>query len=419
VGRKVEFVRTLPKDGGTSRLPGRILSDANGGVVFETADGVEALRCSGLSETFRFDDRLTGLSATPTLSVLTRSDQPVTATVTLSYLAYGFDWSADYVATLSPTGDTLDLGGWVTLANSNAIGFPDARAQLVAGRLNRESDQPDPIETGDEILARCWPRGTTSDAPLASIDGHEDDGAAAYAMAPAPSPAATALGEVVVTAERVAEERLGDLKLYRTPERTTLAANQAKQVRLLDRDEVPVERIYEADLYANNDIDMQPAHMLLRTRNDAGHHLGLALPSGKVEIFQQSGQGPLLVGEAQSRDLAENEDVEWRLGDAPDVAVAQIHDDLKIDRSAPPIPLVPGLLAVSVAKLNSESHVVITNAEARPRTFELRLRLDDNENLVRIDHPVGEKNGRHIVRLTLAPNSTTVVRYVTGVAAVH
>src|SRR3546814_18230215 len=59
------------------------------------------------------------------------------ATVTLSYLARGFDWSADYVATLGADGSTLDLGAWVTLANGNGTGFPQASTTVVAGRLNK------------------------------------------------------------------------------------------------------------------------------------------------------------------------------------------------------------------------------------------------------------------------------------------
>ena len=58
--------------------------------------------------------------------------------MTLSYLAHGFDWAADYTATLSADGKTMDLGAWVTLANGNGVGFPAARTQVVAGRVNRE-----------------------------------------------------------------------------------------------------------------------------------------------------------------------------------------------------------------------------------------------------------------------------------------
>src|SRR6202020_3534307 len=94
------------------------------------------------------------LSARPTLSVEVRSSVSVTRQVTLSYLARGFDWAADYTATLSPEGRHLDLGAWVTLANSNGVGFPSAHAQVVAGKVNRvngeggEIGEVEPIDIG-------------------------------------------------------------------------------------------------------------------------------------------------------------------------------------------------------------------------------------------------------------------------------
>ncbi len=165
VGKPVELLRTNRKTGTTQRLAGTILSDAAGGVVFQTAQGIEALRCSGLPETFSFAPAA-DLSARPTLSVEVRSPHAVIHEVTLSYLARGFDWAADYTATLSRDGRHLDLGAWVTLANSNGVGFPSAHVQVVAGKVNRENDEVEPIDAGGPILAQCWPRGSTSDQPM-------------------------------------------------------------------------------------------------------------------------------------------------------------------------------------------------------------------------------------------------------------
>src|SRR5262249_37705199 len=96
-GGRVLFVRTNPKTGATTQVQGTIRTGtANDGIVVETPDGVEALRCSGLPETFSFQSSTTGLSAVPTLSVLTRTTVPVEAVVQLSYLSRGFDWAADY-----------------------------------------------------------------------------------------------------------------------------------------------------------------------------------------------------------------------------------------------------------------------------------------------------------------------------------
>ena len=112
---RVLLARTNAATGATTRTEGVVRSGADGGVVFETSDGIEALRCSGLAESFSFEASTAGLSATPTLSVLTRVTQPVEAVVQLSYLARGFDWTADYVADLS--GVTLGCLVWLIAAS--------------------------------------------------------------------------------------------------------------------------------------------------------------------------------------------------------------------------------------------------------------------------------------------------------------
>src|SRR5258708_23650354 len=93
VGKPVTLLRTDKKTGKSARLAGTIRSDAGGGVVFETSEGIEALACWGLPRSLIFLG-VTDLAATPTLSVLVRSPGPVTRMVTLSYLARAFDWAA-------------------------------------------------------------------------------------------------------------------------------------------------------------------------------------------------------------------------------------------------------------------------------------------------------------------------------------
>lgn len=414
VGKPVTLVRTHPKTGQVTRVTGTIVSGADGGVVFRSVEGIEALRCSGLPETFDFDPVTTGLSARPTLSVLTRSDRPMTATVTLSYLAHGFDWAADYVATLSPNGRAIDLGAWVTLANGNGGSFPDARTQVVAGRLNRASGAVEPIDEGGPILAECWPLQTTKATPSGqSIEMPPAIFAPPLMMMRAPAP----MADIIVTAaRRVSQEQLGDLKLYRVPERTTIAGRQSKQVRLLDRAAIPVIRIYGADLPADETLDLAPARVLLRTTNDVAHHLGLPLPSGRVATFQSGDARPLLVGEGGIADTAIGETVEFTLGASPDVQVRQVHEEHDIDAAhAKLLPLVPGVLAVRSIDSGDRTRVEISNAGAAPVAFELRLRLDEGRRIVQADHAVAMKNGRPIFRLTIPAHRTIIVRYLSEV----
>ena len=392
VGKSLTLLRTDEKTGKQNRVTATIRSDAGGGAVFETSEGIEALRCSGLPETFHFEG-VTDLAATPTLSVRVRSPEPLTRTVTLSYLARGFDWAADYTATLSADGKSMDLGAWVTLANGNGVGFPAAHAQVVAGRVNRESGEVEPLDPGGPILAECWPRGSTSDSPqYLQINRASPLGAAGSDFAITQTSrlyAPAAMAEVALTAQkRVEQEQLGDLKLYRVPDRTTVAARQSKQVRLLDRQAIPVSFVYGADLAANQPAASAPASLLLRTSNTAANHLGLPLPSGHIAVFADRGGEKLLQHESAMHDLAVDEEVEINLGDSPAVEVTARKD-----------------------------RVEISNARATEIHFELRLQLPEGGRVVHADHPVGTKNGRPIFRLTIPAGESATLKYQTEHAA--
>jgi hypothetical protein len=394
VGKPVTLLRTDKKTGKSSRIDGIIVSDAHdgvvqGGVVFQSAEGVEALRCSGLPESFSFS-AATDLAATPTLSVMVHSSRPVTETVTLSYLARGFDWAADYLATLSADGKTLDLGAWVTLANGNGAGFPHAHTQVVAGRVNRESGEVEPIDIGGPILAQCWPRGSTSDPPqylqFKRAEAADAAGAALQNVAVTARAAAPMALRSMMVAKKVEEEQLGDLKLYRVPEPTTVAARQSKQVRLLDRARIPVATVYDADLGWGQDAASVQARRLLRTTNSTANHLGLPLPSGRIAVFTTHRGERLLEHESGMRDLAVDEEVEINMGESPDIRV-------------------------QAAQVNEVSQVDISNARAAPVDFELRLQLPAGRRVARADHPVSTKNGRPIFRLTIPANQTVTVHY--------
>jgi hypothetical protein len=426
VGHSVWLLRTNPKTGKSTSVSGTLLSDADG-VVFQSSEGVGALRCSGLPETLSFDPA-TDTTPTPTLSALVRSPNPVTVQVKLSYLSVGFDWMANYNATIAPDGKTMDLGAWVTLANSNGESFPEAHAQVVAGRVNKESGDVEPVDAGSQILAKCWPRGSTSDTPdepdvvpaTPLVDGDSlivvsaARRKAEYAMAPAPM-AAMALNEAVVTQQ----EQLGDLKLYRVPFRTSVASRQTKQVRMLDAHGIPIELLYELTLndYAlnpNMDSQSRPLHKFVRTRNNKAHHLGMPLPQGQVDAFYVRDNAPLLINEASLRDLAVDEDVEFDLGEAPDVQMTAVIEKTQVDLSTvKTLRLVPGAAKLRSVAVKDVRRIDIHNAHDFPISTELSLRLSDSEQLVRADQTPVTRYGRPAFALTVPPNGSATVRYQT------
>ena len=410
--RRVELVRTEPKTGKVSRLTGILESDREG-VVFRSAAGVEALRCSGLPETFHFDP-FAGAHAVPTLSVRVRSDAPVTRTVSLSYLASGFDWSATYTATLSADGRTLNLGAWVTLANGNGEDFTAAQIQVVAGRLHREAVETMAADEGGPILAQCWPRGSTSDgaAPPPRFSARAP---AELRLADATSAPAPLMMRAMSSApaQKVVQEQLGDLKLYRVPQRTTVAARQLKQVRLLDQADVPVRHVYRA-LVDPHDDDSVPIRHELRTRNTDANHLGLPLPAGSLAVYGGGG-APLLLAQDQLADRAIDEELAIPLGTSPDVHITAITEQRAIDPAGiSALSWLPGLALRSVG-VQTVRRVEISNASGSEADVEVvLLLLGSGDSVVRADRPAATRHGQPIFSVRVPANGRATLRYATA-----
>lgn len=325
LGRRVHLRRTSRASGAVTETEAVIRTGAAGAVVLQTAAGFEALRCTGLPETPIYDGVPAGLSARPTLSVRARASQPVAATVTLSYLAGGFDWQANYIASLAPDGRHVDLFAWLTLASMDDTSFAAADTQAVAGNLHREEVDIEPPE-GDAIELHCWPQATTSDIPLEEWRrmalGRMEMGEGS---------------DIVVTGSRVRqpnlessspitvinaeEEELGDLKLYRIPEPVTLAAHSQKQVALMTRPNVRVRFVYRRrfDFGTLLEEEQEPPHRFLLTRNREADGLGLPLPAGGIVLFGGDPARPILLGEGAVGDRAVGEDVEADIGPSPGV----------------------------------------------------------------------------------------------------
>jgi hypothetical protein len=112
------------------------------------------------------------------------------------------------------------------------------------------------------------------------------------------------------------------VRLYRVPIAVTVAARSQKQVALLRRPVVQVERLLRLRV-PSGQIDSSPLERLLVTRNRSAEGLGLPLPAGKVAVFQRRGDHRVLVGEGSIDDFTVGEKVEVKVGVAPGARVAQ------------------------------------------------------------------------------------------------
>lgn len=345
LGNRVTITRTNPATGKAASESAVVRTRADGGLVLQTREGFEAVRCSGLPEKLTFDQVPAGLSDKPVFTLDTHSPQGGTYTITLTYLAWGFDWDASYVGRLRPVtfggagADgrvTMDLMSWLTLVNSNGQSFPEAELMAVAGKLNVESDfqeLADPPQAAPLQLV-CYPLGSTAaGSPL----GYPPP-------PPPPSPPMMEYSDraenIVVTGQRLSraaieapspvtviagEEVLGDLKLYRVPEPVTVAANSQKQVAFLDKKGVSGRFVYVQDcdpFDTEDESDLEPSRILFATENTDRRGLGIALPQGGLTLYEPARDGVQLVAETRLRDFAKGEDIELELAQSAQVQTA-------------------------------------------------------------------------------------------------
>jgi hypothetical protein len=333
--RTVNLRRTNRRTGLVRDMQARITAAPNGAVILESSEGFEALNCTGLPERMLFDQVPANLSAKPTLSVLATSTQAVKATVTLSYMAEGFDWHANYLFTVQSLSDggaaRVDLLAWLTLVNGGEQSFINSQTVVVAGAPNRVARKAAVLPEGGALRLQCWPSGRTDQVPRRTQLTPDDK------RAPGEPGDEETLDLVMVTGRRVSasemsaapvmvaeQEDLGDLKLYRVPEPVTVNANGQKQVALMLKPGVKLDAYYTA-AFADSDEE-QPMYLTFRTDNHLKNGLGLPLPSGQAEVFEQTDIGPLWLGASSIRDFAIGEKLELYISPASDVRMTTVEE---------------------------------------------------------------------------------------------
>jgi len=223
------------------------------------------------------------LVARPSLRWLVEADKGK-HTIQVSYLSGGLTWKADYVLKVNQAATGGDLTGWITLNNRSGIAYPDASVKLVAGEVHRappERRYP-PVQARLE-LARARP-------------------------------------------PEVTEEAFMEYHLYTIPWKTTLKHNQQKQVELLSRSGLGLERHYLVDVPANfvtgsrKGKSKLPVNVQLSFANTKANHLGDPLPGGIIRIYSEDRAGTLqFAGEDRIDHTPRDEEVKVTLGKAFDL----------------------------------------------------------------------------------------------------
>ncbi len=415
VGARVRLIRTDAKSGSEQERRA-VIRSAPDGVVIESAEGAEAPGCGGPNERLVFDRTPDGLADQPTLSLRVHAPKAGRYTVRLAYLATGLNWSADYTARLRPDGKTLDLSGWITLANSGSTSFRKAPVAVVAGRLNvtGEDHAPDaePVTRSDQ----CWPMAVRWGTPVPprlaqqvyAMEGYGRGGVVVEDVvvtgSRVPQPNFTASAPISVIESR----NLGDYKLYPLPWATTVAARQAKQVQFLSKQAVPFQRVYIYNLlptyggYALQDGDGEgPRSTILsfRLKNTLETGLGSALPAGQVSVTESSGGAPLLTGGGSFSDTPVGQPIDMGVSEVNDVRVSRRVVSATSDEDAK-----AGLARITIeaTAANDRAEPVAFEFNEPPYGRDFRVVSETVESHV--------KDGHRVWPLALAPGESRTVR---------
>jgi hypothetical protein len=372
-GQTVRLVRTLPGKGGkVFEEQAQVISSANG-VLLDIQGKIEALKCGAVPERIVFDGLPAGFTDKPTLSLETTARAAGRHVLTLSYLATGLSWQANYVARFNADGRTLDLISWITIDNHSATGFPQAPIQVLAGNLQRSNDTHPVRQPVVRANPNCWTikSGRRSELNLRQlgsgrVDMSEVITTGSYMLAPPPPPPAIRVAPP--PRPEVKPEDLGDYKLYTLPEPTTLAAFQTKQLLMFDRPSVAFDKAYRRRMRhgAGSSPKMQDdaddnADLMVEIKNTKASGLGLSLPGGKAALFQTDpASGAQRIAQDSLQNTAINLPVEFDMGAATEVraharVVSATHTGVRND-----------------SRDQSQIEVVMTNATGAPVRFEIR-----------------------------------------------
>ncbi len=226
------------------------------------------------------------------------------APMEIQFFTAGLSWNAYYIATLSADESTMQLDGYVTVANRSGEDYENAQVRLVVGEINL-------IDKIADLAQRPDPYGEPPVPP------------------PVPRPAAAlrsrAMDDAMIAMERAApkeivKEGLSEYFLYTIEGRETIPDGWSKRLRSFEAGAVPGMNLYKYEQERYGEDTMRFLHF----KNDEAHRLGdTPLPDGRINVFRHAEDADHLhfLGADDTRYIPVGQNVELNLGIAREVRV--------------------------------------------------------------------------------------------------
>ena len=276
INKKLKYARSVLQDGQyeTVYREGMLLSV--GPEIVDFGDEIEVEPLGTITLSYIPEE----LKSQPTLLWLVDNATAGATLLETSYITGNIRWQADYIMVLDQQQAVFDLSAWVSLENRSGTQFRNASLQLVAGQVNRVSEQRPEMER-----------------PMAAMR---------------------------MDAQMPTQETLFEHHLYSLPRKTTLANNETKHIQLIAATGLKYAKVYSLAVqvpnYQTAELRKSSFDVHLRFTNQADNGLGEPLPAGKVRVYQRDSAGQLqLVGEDQMAHLPTGETADLNVGQAFDL----------------------------------------------------------------------------------------------------
>jgi len=264
-------------------IEGTLLTTSSDQIVLKKNDGGLILLPNIAKYQINVGNLPEGLITKPTLIWLIDSKKSGKQDIELSYHTEGMNWHAEYVAILNENDTKADLNAWVSVDNQSGTTFKDANLKLVAGDVNRVSD---------DIMFR---RG-----------GYNKD-----------------IAPVQTYREGDFEEKaFFEYHIYNLQRPVTLANNETKQIALFETSNISIIKKFIFYDWGNN-VEKGKVSVVVEFENTKQNNLGVPMPKGKVRLNKSDGNTIEFIGEDIIEHTPKDEKIKLKVGEAFDVVVEE------------------------------------------------------------------------------------------------
>ena len=280
IGETIEIERTGEDKRG--KLTGKLLS-SYGGLVVQNESKIVLNPQGEISLSKLPED----LKLKPTLIWLVESETEGNSQIEISYQTGGISWNADYVLVTNEKDTAADITGWVTINNNSGAVFKDAKLKLIAGDINRVS---------------------------------QNKYAQKRMMAPL-------MAEAAAVDSSFEEKSFFEYHMYELQRKSTLKDREIKQIQFISAKNIPVKKVFTY----NADIDPVKIKITLDLKNSKENNLGIPLPKGRVRVSKYDSDSIEFIGEDSIDHTAKDAKLSINIGNAFDITGKKIQTNSKTE----------------------------------------------------------------------------------------